>query len=291
MTYTNLEEGLKAFSLDFEVKDAPIFTNRGGMKRIPGVKAMLAGNDYMGMVGTDYPVIQVLEKFQCFQSFASEGLIQFCDGGRYGKNGGKIFLQAKLAEDIVVNPEVGDIIQQKITFRSSYDRTLGNEVSISPMRLICTNGLTRAVDEKTYRFKNSKNSKPKFEEAELMIEAALNEYRNFNGFIDKLLNSKKYDEKEVSEFVQKVYPLNGVDKKSETKNAVKRMGLTETIHSGLGQPEIQEMTAYKLFNGVTAFVNHVEAANKKDRFEYINFSGGNQIIQRAYQILEEMVMV
>jgi hypothetical protein len=82
-----------------------------------------------------------------------------------------------------------------------------------------------------------------------------------------------------------------VDKKSETKNAVKRMGLTETIHSGLGQPEIREMNAYKLFNGVTAFVNHVEAANKKDSFEYINFSGGNQIIQRAYQILEEMVMV
>lgn len=287
----NFDEALETFGINFDVAKTKLGTNSGGFKTIPMAEAMIRTDtkECLGVVSPKYPVISPKEKFGVFSSFADENIIEFVDGGRFGKFGGKVYLQARIDGSLNINAEVGDIIEKRITFISSYDGTKANELIITPYRLICENGL--AIPEKalsSFRYKNSKNIATKIEKAVLLIENAISEYRNIDVLFKALTESKEVNDTQIEKFAEIIIP--SVSEEVSTRTANRRTELINTIHSGLGQNEINETNLWKLFNGVTCFVNNIEGAKKKENpFDFIYFGTGNNLNERAYNLVGELV--
>ena len=298
----NLEEAMSAFGIDFGVDRVNLFTNRGGLKKITGTEAMIRtdSNSPIGIVSGKYPIIQPIDKFGIFRTFAEEGLLEFVEGGTSGKMGGRVYLQARIAGTLNLEATVGDIVEQRITFMSSYDGSRANEVLITPYRLACSNGMV--ISEKAsarFRVRNTRYCPSRLEEAVLVIEEAVNAYRQLDAEWMKMLATPVQD-KEVGRFVEMLLPATRevsetyVDRdgnvetiavpETSTRTENRRQVIVETIHSGIGQAEIQGMNLWKLLNGVTCYTNHVEGERKRDRFDFLYFGGGEKLNTRAYEL-------
>lgn len=285
----SLDEALNSYGLNFEVKKTPIFTNTGGLKKLDGKMAMIRKdtNEFLGLVSSKYPEISPAEKFQCFDSFAKEGIIEFTGGGMYG-GGSKIYLQARLPNSINVKPEVGDIIERRIIFHSSYDGTLSNDVANYMLRLVCSNGMTRSIKEMASKFKNSKNSTPKFLNVAEMLQASIDNYKELDQLIQASLETREYSERELKKFVEMVLPTPP-DKEATTRLINRRLALEDTIHTGIGQDVIQKMNSYKLLQGALAFTQHVLTDGIEDAFEYVNFGNGSKLNNRVMSLIEQSI--
>ena len=307
----NLETAMESFGLDFSVDRVPLYTNKGGLKKVTIEKEAILRTSkngelsHMGIVSKKYPIIQPIEKFICFDSFAKEGIIEFVEGGFLGK-GGKIYLTARIAGTLNLEAKKGYIVEQRITFVSSYDGSKANEIFLTPMRLVCSNGMV--IPEKhttSFRLKNTKNiSGESFQNAILIIENAVNEYRrldeifmrlletpvpenNVKSFVDMILPAKK----EVSEsYIDEAGNIEIINlPESSTRNENRRLALNETIYTGIGQEEIQGMNLWKLLNGVTCYVNNVEGEKKKNRFDFVHFGSGAELNERAFNVVTSVL--
>lgn len=288
VAYKSVEEVLTAFDLNYDVKKVPLFINRKGLHAIDGRSAIVRTdtNQVLGVVSSKYPEISPMEKFKMFDEFAKEGIIDFVGGG---SNAGRIYVQARIPNSMNVNPDKGDIIEKRITFHSSYDGSLSNEISLDMLRLVCTNGLTVNSKEWISKFKNSKNVMSKFDAATLMIEGAVNEYRNLDQLIHATTQTREFNDRELKRFVEMVLPNTSTDKEPSTRLLNRRTLLEEAIHTGVGQDVIDRMTAYKLLQGATYFTNHILSEEADDAFSYISFGNGATINRRALNLATEAI--
>lgn len=292
-TYKTIEEAIDAFGLNFELEKVQLCTNKGGLKTIP--KTMKMGirrkdtREVIGLVSQTYPETSPMERFGIFQRFADEKILEFVNGGVYA-NGSRCFIEARLPNSLLINPEVGDIIEKRITFHTSYDGSVSNIVAIRPLRLVCTNGMTRTGQEWESKVRNTKNFPTRIEEIVPVIQAAINEYKKFDEFIVAANDTREFNDEEVHRFIKTVLPATPNDKgKISTLVVNRRLALEEAIHNAIGQTEIAKMNAYKLFQGALAFTTHVEAANVKDPFLYLNFGGGAEVNRRAMMAVGNML--
>lgn len=285
----SLDEALYTYGLDFEVKKTPIFTNCGGLKKYDGRMAMTRTDtkEVIGLVSSKYPEVNPSEKFQCFDAFAKEGIIEFTGGGTYG-GGSKVYLQARLPNSINVKPEVGDIIERRIIFHSSYDGSVANDVANYMLRLVCSNGATRSITEMESKFKNTKNSSHRFLNVAELLRASIENYKVLDQLIQSSLQTREYTDRELKKFIEMVLPTPA-NKEASTRLLNRRLVLEETIHHGIGQDVIEKMNSYKLLQGALAYTQHDLSANSEDPFEYVSFGAGSRINNRVMNIIEQSI--
>ena len=289
---SNFDEAINTFGINFNVDRVPHYTNVNGILRnIPQNECIVRTDNYntIGIVGNNYPIISPRDKFKVFESFAQEGIIEFVKGGTFGKYGGKVFLQARIKGSLNLTAQKGEIVEKRITFISSYDGGKSNELFITPYRLVCSNGMV--IPEKAltkFKVRNSTNCFDAIQNAVVVIEEAINEYREIDVFFNTLMESKPLGEKQVERFVDLVLP--SPTEKISTRTANRRTSMIETIFSGVGQKEIKTMNLWKLLQGATSFSNNVEGSKKKDHFEYVYFGTGNNINQTAYNVVSEALI-
>lgn len=290
---SSFDEAIETFGLNFQVDRVPLFTNKGGMKNIGIAEAIIRtdNKDCLGIVSKKYPIISPAEKFHALKEYAEQGILEFVGGGMFGKNNAKTFLSARIKETMNMDAVKGDVIEKRVIFYSSWDGTKGNEFVIAPYRLICSNGLAVPEKEMSVSFKNSKNSGTQFQSMPDKIRLILDQYKVVEDF---LLRAKDVNvtEQEMNDFVKRVMEIPVEEKVSDmpTKTINRYNSIIETIHSGIGQEEIPGMNVYKLLNGITCFVNNVEAIKKDDQIDYIYFGTGNKMNARAYNFSHEMVL-
>lgn len=289
---SDFDEAINTFGINFNVDRVPHFTNINGVLRnIPQNECIVRTDTYntIGIVGNNYPIISPRDKFKVFESFAQEGIIEFVNGGTFGKYGGKVFLQARIKGSLNLTAQKGEIVEKRITFISSYDGGKSNELFLTPYRLICANGMV--VPEKAltkFKVRNSTNCYDAIQNAVIVIEEAINEYREIDVFFNKLMESKPLGEKQVERFVDLVIP--SPSEKVSTRTANRRTSMIETIFSGVGQKEIKTMNLWKLLQGATCFTNNTEGSKKSDRFDYVYFGTGNNINETAYNVVSEALI-
>lgn len=294
-TYTNIEEAIAAFGLNFEVAKTPLYTKINGVEQQCDDNVATYRTDteaQLGIVGSRYEIVQNLDQFGVFQTFADEGLVSFENGGVFG-GGKRTYIQAVLPSTIDVNLDRGDITKKFITIVSSHDGSISLQAFVSPVRIVCTNTFQLAVKTGKHKtkIKHTKTANEKLEEAVKMIESALDVYKGYDEFIDASLHTKEFNDNEVKKFIEMLLPAAPTKKGKEisTRKENQRLDLIKTIHEGIGQDVIGEMNAYKLWNGVTTWTNNVLAEKKEDRFEFITFSNGSDINSTAYGILQNVV--
>lgn len=301
----DFSEALEKFGINFEVDRISMYTLENEVREVHQAQVIVRKDtgDHLGIVSPKYPVVSPSSKFECLKHFG-DGMLEYMDGGTFGKFKAKVYLQARISGNMSIASAKGEEIEKRITLVSSYDGTKSNELMITPYRLPCHNGFSIPEHSLSFKLRNTRHLMDKLEHASVVLSAVIEEYNRIDSLFEKFMNYQIENEKTLRKFVEHITPSNifrtgkMLTEEGEkiikledvsTKLENKRIELIKAIHEGFGQKEILHMTLWKLFNGVSTYVNNSLAPKKKDRFEYIYFGGGNLLIEKAYSACSQII--
>ena len=231
----------------------------------------------LGVVSDKYGIVQNVEAFD---------FIDTLTGGKFGDktptiecagvlgNGERIFVTAKLNEQIALANNANDLVEMYFVFTTSHDGTGAVNCLVTPIRVVCQNTLNYAFKHNSGRlsFKHTLNvskrldlaEKGNFERAASCLKLAEGYKKYFEENAIELakirLNDKQVENILVDALltpqVQKIYYKNGQNINHEdipTRSQNIITNVTEAIFSGIGQENLENGTGLKVINGVTTY--------------------------------------
>ena len=231
----------------------------------------------LGVVSDKYGIVQNVEAFD---------FIDTLTGGKFGDktptiecagvlgNGERIFVTAKLNEQIALANNANDLVEMYFVFTTSHDGSGAVNCMITPIRVVCQNTLNLAFSKNSGKlsFRHTVNvckrldltNKESAERAFKCMKLYDVYKTEFEASLDAMakiqLNDKQVESILVNSLltpeVQKIYALNGgnilhEDIPTRSQNII--ANVTEAIHSGVGQRELASGTGLWLTNGVTTY--------------------------------------
>jgi phage/plasmid-like protein (TIGR03299 family) len=285
-------EAIVAAKMDWQVITEPVYTGStyGGFIQIPNKKAIIREDtgEVFTIMGQGYQPVQNVEAFSFFDGVIAQGEAVYHTAGSL-LNGRRVWILAKLPEDITINEE--DVIQPYILLSNSHDGSLALRMQITPIRVVCSNTLRYAMQNRGgFYGKHTKNVLNKVEEAREMLGLATAYYEMFAKQADQMLNTR-LTVMQVQDYLQKLYRFNPDKTYEKQDNRVIRA--YETTLDLLSHPTnmVGGMagTAWAAWNAVTYYVDHervVRGDYKNDkRLDASWFGAGADIRQRAYDLL------
>jgi phage/plasmid-like protein (TIGR03299 family) len=130
--------------LDFTVEKRPLYViNDTKRKKVDRHFATCRqdNDEILGIVGSQYQIVQNQEAFQFFDAIVGEGAAIYETAGVLGK-GEIIFITAKLPKTIRVQK---DVVEQYLFITSSHDGTSSIRAAFTPVRIVCNNTLNLAL--------------------------------------------------------------------------------------------------------------------------------------------------
>jgi phage/plasmid-like protein (TIGR03299 family) len=150
-------EAIAYAGLDYDVVKSPLFTtgittgngdgvtiHEPGQATVPGYYATqrIDTGQVLGVVGSDYRVVQNRDAFTFFDSIADGKGIRYETAAGLG-SGERIFITAKIDDKIIVGKD--DEIEQYLFLTNSHDGSGSITVAFTPVRVVCQNTLNAAV--------------------------------------------------------------------------------------------------------------------------------------------------
>ena len=242
----------------------------------------------MGVVSEDYRIVQNSEAFAFTDALVGMGVKYETAGAIYNPHTGsvKTFMLAK-TDSVQV---IGDTITPYCVFMNSFDGKSGMVAAMTPVRVVCQNTLTMALDgaQRSWMIKHVGDIQGKIEEAKRAL-GLMNDYvAGFPEAAEKLVAINLYDD-EVKKFLDDLFPapLEGdTDKRKENREYLKgvvmnRYTVPEDIQKFRGN-------AWGLYNAVSDAVTHMQPMRKTANWRSNRFLAvvdGHAIIQRAQSLL------
>lgn len=283
------EEAIKLGGLDFEVEKRPLWVQGG--KHIPfedcknhdsivrnkvensaiykplhklngKFATVRTDNDYpLGIVGSDYEVIQNSEAFDFIDSIVGEKYAEYETAGALG-NGEVIFVTCKLKADMVINK---DQIDKYLLISMAHDGTGAITVMFTPIRVVCNNTLSLALTAKSNKvtIKHTRHARNKLELSKQILGIVDTQTLTYQEAFGSLLNIKVRDEvaKDVFEKVFKISRDEKGNLSSRGENIIN--AVNKYYHTGLGQEE-HVGNGWGVYNAVTGYIQNVKSHRSAD---------------------------
>lgn len=239
-------------------------------------------NDFpLGIVGEKYHVFQNYEAFEFFDSIVGEKYADYETAGALG-NGETVFITAKLKEEMVFNK---DLIDKYLLLTASHDGSSSITVMFTPIRVVCNNTLTLALQGKNSNkvlISHTLNAKIRLENAKRVLGLVGQSALAYQEAFGNLLKINVTDD-EATEVFKKVLKLEPDNKGKYSTRAVNILDSIETYyHIGFGQQEIVG-TGWGVYNAVTGYLQNVKTYQNDDsRFKTTLLTSQNNIRLEAY---------
>ena len=256
-------EALEAANLGWTVRKESIFLADGQEVADHFATVREDTNEPLGVVGTKYRILQNTEAFTFY-----DYLTQDPNGPKYETAGSlwggtKIWLMAKLDEDIQIAPN--DTVGQYLILSNSHDGSSAVNIMLSPIRVVCQNTLNMAshAASKKVKIRHSGN-----------IQLKLNDVQESLGIIRQSFNEtfeiyrQMVDTKPTAAQVDTVLRALFPDTKND-RASIQRGRVKELAYSGKGNYPVRG-TAWALYNGITELSDHVngEGSKRDDKADY-----------------------
>lgn len=309
----NIGEAMEKGGLNFTVSLKPIVvggeptsaahTRRAVVRddRKPGEPGRV-----LGVVHPDFQLLQNHEGAELFDALYGQGREVYTTGG-YLKHGEVIWLQARLAEPILVGAGK-DELQTYLLFSNSHDGSYPIDIRLTTTRVVCNNTLNVAMrDKNTARiFRRGHGNRPAEvrEDAQAFFESVLSVQADVSAKME-LMTKKLCDAEAFSGFIRKLLPLpaepaRGSSRQTRVAFESRRANvladyaaLSRVFDSGYSEPwgskAVQppaERTFWGALNAVTAWVDHVREVDG-DRFANVTFGAGASLKSRAFEAAVE----
>jgi phage/plasmid-like protein (TIGR03299 family) len=235
-------------------------------------------DEVLGVVGKEYEIVQNTSKFEVFDDILGVEDAYYTAAGSIG-NGRKVFTQVKMPAHIRIDG-TDDITESYILLLSPHDGTVSLTIKVTPIRLWCKNRLNAALRGKgtELHFKHVGG-----------IHDKMKNVKNFLGIHNKLIEDLNLtfnqmaktpiSDAEINIFGKLLFPNDS----TRTVNSMEKM--FESILNGVGQTEIKDMSLWKLYNGVTTYIDSEKSNNRDTESAWIDdvaFGAGYKFKQKAF---------
>lgn len=277
---------------------------------IEGKKATIR-TDYkecLGIVGFGYGVVQNKDAFAFIDMLCSgkmDGQTPIIETAGVLGHGERIFITAKFPEPIRIDNKEENNIDMYVVFTTSHDGMGAVQCMVTPIRVVCNNTLNWAMRNNNGKLSlrhtinvNNRLDITNKHNAEMAYKAlSLTEvYRNsFEQSLIELAQIKVNDKQIEQVLVNSLLPndaikaynaadytLNIDEISTRSKNIV--TNVTDAIHSGIGQSDLESGTGLWLVNGLTTYYQN-EARFKDDESKMQSILDGlvNNKLQAVYE--------
>ena len=275
-------EAIQAAGLDFRVVKKTLRTTTPDLA-VVGHYAMVRTDtlDVLGVVGSRYEPIQNRDAFTTFDALVGEGEAIYHTAGVLGK-GERIWILAKLPDYIRVNGN--DLVEKFLLLTNSHDGSGPVRVKLTPIRVVCENTLTVALDgrEQEVRIRHTAQAEARLKEAHEVLGLTNKLYSEldqiFNGMSKKAITQSM-----LNEYLKKVFP-DPPDKERSTRITTVREKVMELTENGIGA-DMAKGTLWGVYNAVTELIDHYRRANADDAagLKSMWFGSGERIKKKAFQ--------
>lgn len=258
------KEALEQGGLDFEVETTRLNYNYGGnLITAPDSFAIVRKdkNDhtgFLGTCGTSYVPIQNNQVFSFFDYLVDKNEAIYECAGALG-NGERIWILAKLPDNIVIGPNKQDIIKKYILITNSHTGKHSATAMMTPIRVVCENTLNMAINSTSsnyVRIIHTRNAEQKLQSAHELLGFSTKYYDQLKIKFDSMALSKITD-RQLIEYVNKLLLTDEESKSNEISTRKRNQidSILDLYQSGSGS-EFSRGTVWGAYNAVTEYFDH-----------------------------------
>lgn len=184
------------------------------------------------------------------------------------RGGGIVYMQARLARDILIGGDPDERIDPLLTIGNHHDGTGSITGGPTPVRIVCENTCAMALSQaRVIRITHRTNVADRLQEARAVLRAAIGYYDELETTSNKLLK-RRLSDKALATFLADLLPYApdaNLDKdraarnKQEARDAVRALLATK--------PDLQNVntTAWGAYQAVVDYADHARTTRDTDR--------------------------
>ena len=218
-----IAEAIQSSGLGWRVEREPIAVDRGDVasadsiwdprcEEIPGWWANVRQDtrQVLGIVGDRYRIVQNPDAFAFVDQLLGSSMHFETAGSLHG--GRRVWVLARLPEHIEVG---GDPIRPYVLLMNSHDGSTAVVVASTPVRVVCQNTLSWALDRarQRYSIRHTEKVREHVHQARRVLELSVDYYRQFKALGDRLA-SERCTEAQLRRVLERLYP-SGTDDVSD----------------------------------------------------------------------------
>lgn len=280
------KEALIAAHLDWEVRCEPIYTKlfSGELREVENhfATVRMDTRQALGVVGNRYTPIQNHQGFSVGDILVGEGAAIYETAGALGI-GQKVWMLARLPGHIKVHGD--DIVDKYLLFTTSHDGSSSGQVLLTPIRVVCNNTLTMALQgsEKRVFIRHTASAQSKLDTAHKILGLSNALFDKVGEIYAQMFNCK-LTVPATTKYVANLFPFND-DMTNLNAVTEKRNEVLELVETGRGANEHTKGTLWGAYNAVTEYVDHERKGrgDQSSRLNSIWFGGGAELKQRAME--------
>ncbi len=254
------EQMLEKAGLDWTVEKVDL--SYGDNKIVPGKKGLIRSDGkYLDTIGDNWNPLQNQEAFEFFNDFVSEGDMEMHTAGSL-EDGRRVWALAKIKDAFEVFKD--DVVEQYLLFSNPHKYGLSIDVRMTPIRVVCNNTLTFALNKESERMVRV-HHRQEFDgdtvkETLGVAKEKLETYKE----AAKFLGSKRFTDENIVDYFNRVFPRTS--NKNEDEANVSRNAKTalEVIDTQPGA-EFGRGTWWQAFNTVTYMTDHTMGRSEDTR--------------------------
>ena len=258
----------------------------------------------LGIVKERYTIVQNTEAFSFFDNAIGKDKSIWQTAGFFG-NGERIFVSAKLPDNILVN---GDPVENYLVFTTSHDGSSGVKILFTPIRIICQNTLNAAIKQASnyisirHTYSVHKNidiaheilgicqqqTKYLSEQFNAMDKIKLTDSQVHKLFADVVLTEDEklqlaYTGHTVDQLVNKHW--SAIDDSGISMKKVNVLNeMAHYYHLGPGQQDIIG-TAWGAYGAITGYYSNIDNSTGIKRMDTLLFGDKSRKIEKAGNLL------
>jgi phage/plasmid-like protein (TIGR03299 family) len=277
-------DAIEMAGLDYTVVKKPLGLDTGSKQDVYAT-VRTDTDEFLGFVNESYKPIQNSDAFTFFDALIAEDEATYETAGVLG-NGERIWILAKLPGYIKVHGN--DIVDKYLLLTNSHDGSSHVRVKIAPIRVICNNTLTAALQGVgDIPVIHSANSVQDPEQAVAILGLSNVLYEQLDAIFNGMA-ARKITEEQLREYVQALVPDN-----EEAQNTARTKKIRDSVlqlhDSGRGA-YLARGTVWGAFNSVAEYTDHLMLGeDSTTRLNSIWFGRGEQLKLKAFHLAEQLM--
>ena len=241
--------------------------------------------EILGIVGNNYEPIQNREAFIFFDNLIGSNEAIYETAGALGR-GERIWILAKLPGFIKVHEK--DIVNKYLLLSNSHDGSSRIRVKLTPIRVVCNNTLTAALQGAgEVQIRHTLDAAKDMKQAFSLLGLSNSLYEQLDAIFNRMA-LKKITDKQLLDYVRALVPDNEEDEDTLRTKEI-RNNVLSLHESGQGS-SLARGTLWGAYNSVTEYTDHqMIDVNPTKRLESIWFGRGEQLKLKAFQLAARMM--
>ncbi len=277
-------EAIEMAGLNFTVMKKPREL-KTGLQQAAFVTVRTDTDAVLGYVNERYEPVQNIDAFTFFDTLVAEGKAAYETAGVFGK-GERIWILARLPGYIRVHGN--DIVNKYLLLTNSHDGNLPVRVILTPIRVVCNNTLTAALQGAgKVRIRHVPNTAWNLEQTAALVALSKLLYEQLDVLFNDMA-ARKITQKQLREYVRALVPDNQ-EAENTAKTGKVRNHVLELHDSGRGA-QLSRGTVWGAFNSVAEYTDHKMLGEDSSlRLSAICFGRGEQLKLKAFRLAQLMM--